>query len=323
MRLRSLVCTLVAAGGLGGCLLEPLVDDGDQISINILPAGSVVPRVDVDPELVHQIAVHDGLDDQALYDAGSVIVRKTGWAAGVEVKYWSFGPAPRIGAPVYVLVDASGARVDHPYLLDTIPGDPGYSAIRRLINVTVSDRYAGERLPTLAALADAVELGLVYEPLTTGLWVNMPVVLPGILLEVGGGVAPASSFEVFAGGHRVDAFILGGARGVQPLRSGALPVGQASLLREGLSAAFLDKPVFQYAPPAAPPTMGFNYTPLCFRIELRLAPGVVAATQIHGDADLFSRSMTGAIRAQTALVSSYEITERVENWPLQFVEGEP
>ena len=57
--------------------------------------------------------------------------------------------------------------------------------------------------------------------------------------------------------------------------------------------------------------------------EVRLAPGVVAADEIHGDADLFTRSMSGAISAMTARVATFEITDRTENWQLQFEEGVP
>lgn len=316
-----LFCVFLAAGS--GCLLEPLVDDGERTSVYILPPGADVPRVDTDEERVHQISVHDGLEDGPLEDAKGVILRKTGWSAGAQVKYWSFGPAPRIGAPVYVLVDGNGARIDHPYLFDTMPGDPGYAPLRRIVNVTVTDRYRGERLTTIRALTDAIELALVYEPLNSGTWANLPVVPPGTTLEVGTDVAPARPFEVYAGGFRVDVFAFGGDRGIQPLRSGALPTAHHAVMREGMAASFLAAPVFQQAVPAMPPTTAANYTPLVFRIEVRLAAGVVAADEVHGDADLFTRSTSGAITATTARVDSFELTDRVENWQLQFTEGQP
>ncbi|HUQ02704.1 MAG TPA: hypothetical protein VM261_09430 [Kofleriaceae bacterium] len=306
---------------VSACALEPLVDDGAGASVHVLPPGAEVPRVDEDPELVHQITVHDGLDDGALADAMGVIARKTGWAGGVAVKYWSFGPATKTGAPVYVLVDGNGVGVDHPYLFDTVPGDPGYSALRRVIHVPITDAYHGERLTTLRALDDAIELGLVEPPVPSGTWFNAPMVPPGTTLEVGLGKPPVAPAEVYADGYRVDTFVFGGDRGVQPLRNGAVPNAQASMLREGSNVAFVAAPVFQLPVPAAPPTMASNYTPLCIRVEVRLGDGIVAA-DIHGDADLFTRSMTGSITATTHNVASFEISERIENWPLQFVEGE-
>ena len=306
----------------GGCLLEPLVDDTPGYSVNILPPGAEVPSVADDAELTHQISVNDGLDDRALDEAGGVVKRSIGWAGGVQYAYWSFGKAPRVGAAAYVLVDAAGARVDHPYLLDSVPGDPGYSPIRRLQTVTVTAAYRGERLTTLAALADALELGLIEEPVAAGTWVNAPVVPPGTTLEVGG-AGPAAPVEMYARGFRVGAFVLGGPRGVQPLRNGAVMVAQASLMREGSNVALGTTPCFQYAVPAEPATMAPNYSPLSQIIEVKLAPGIVAADTIHSDSDLFTRSTTGAIRSTTANVVDFEITDTVWNWPMQFEEGLP
>jgi hypothetical protein len=305
------------------CMLDPLVEDEVGASVHILPPGAVVPRVDDDPERVHQITVHDGLGDRTLTEAMGVVARKTGWAAGAEVSYWPFGPSPRTSAPVYILVDAAGARVDHPYLFDTMPGDPGYSPIRRIVHVPVTSRWHGHRLPTVRALDDAFELGLVQASEPAGTWFDAPVVPPGTTLEVGAGLSPAPPIEVYAGGFRVDAFVFGGERGVQPLRSGGVPTGQASVLQEGMAVAFLPAPVFQFAVPAMPAGTSANYSPLSIRIEVRLAPGVVAADEVHGDADLFTRSGSGSVTATTARVGSFTVTEQIENLPLQFEEGLP
>ncbi len=309
---------------VSGCLLEPLIEDTPGASVHVLPPDAEVPGVDEDPELVHQITVNDGLDDRTLMEAGGVIARLTGWAGGVQVRYWSFGKSPKVAAAAYVLVDAAGARIDHPWLFDAVPGDTGYSPIRRLHHVVVTHQYRGERLVTPRALADAVDLGLVLAPESVGTWVDAPVVPPGVTLDVGVGLAPAQPIEVYSRGMRVHAFVFGGERGVQPLRSGAVPVGQLSQLREGANVALLPAPIFQYAPPAAPPPpMMANYTPLATVIEVQLAPGVIAADTVRADTDLFSRATTGAIRATTASVASFVVTTTVLNWPQQFQEGLP
>jgi hypothetical protein len=312
---------LVAAAP--ACALDPLVEDEPGASVHVLPAGTEVPYVGDDPELVHQIVVHDGLDDGDLEEAMGIIQPRVGWAGGAEVRYWAWGNAPRTGSTAYVLVDGGGAPVDHPWLLDTMPGDPAYSPLRRLQHVVVTAAYDGEVIATLRALADALELGLIEPPVPTGTWVNAPVVAPGTRLDVGGLAGPASPTQAYAGGVRVDHFVLGGERGVQPLRNGAIPVGQASELLEGSSVRPLAEPVFQYAAPAEPPTDAFNYTPLVNMVTVRLADGVVAEEAIFGDADLFVRSGTGSISATTAAVESFEITEVVRNWPIQFEAGKP
>jgi hypothetical protein len=324
MTLRS--CVLAAAAtALGGCLLDPLVDDHPAASVHVLPPGSEVPGVDADPELVHQITVHDGLDDGDLEEAGGVVAREDGWAGGEPVRYWSFGTAPRIGAPVYVLVEITdgGPRpVGHPYLFDTLPGDPGYSPIRRIQHVPVTPEYGGELITTVRALADAIDLGLVEEPINAATWMNAPVVPPGTRLEVGDG-ATAEPIEVFAVGYRASAFVLGGERGVQPLRNGQVPVAQASTLQEARSVRPQSEPIFQLGIPAEPPGEDHNYTPIVQIVAVQLADGVVAADQIHDDADLFERSERGDISGIAAAVDSFEITDTVRNWPVQFTEGEP
>ncbi len=326
IHIRRAACVLGAGALLGACLLDPLVDDGAGVSVHVLPPGSTVPYAGDDPELVHQILVHDGLDDGDLEDNSGIIVRSVGWAGGAEVHFWAWGNAARVGALAYILVedDGSGPRpIDHPWLLDSIPGDPVYSPIRRLQHVVVTDAYRGEILPTLRALADAIELGLVEPPINTGTWVNAPVVAPGTRLDVGASSGPVSPGRAVAGGVLVDQFVLGGERGIQPLRGGAIPVGQCSELREGASQRLLAAPVFQWTAPVEPPTDAYNYTPLATMLVVQLAPGVVAADSVHGDADLFVRSSSGSINATRPTVASFEVTETVRNWPVQFEEGLP
>jgi hypothetical protein len=317
--MRNLVITIAIALPVPGCVLDPLVNDAPGASVHVLPAGSDVPYIGDDPERVHQILVHDGLDDGALEEAGGIVLRTDGFAAGAAVRYWAFGNAPRIGAPLYVLVD-DGEPIDHPWLLDTIPGEPGYSPIRRIQHVAITAAYRGEVLPSLDALWDALELGLVRLPETAGTWIDAPVVAPGTTLEVGELDYPAEPIEAYAGGMRVDLFVFGGERGVQPV-TGNLPVGQVALLREAGAASYTGA-IFQYGPPAEPPGEEFNYTPLVNVVEVDLADGVTA-DMITGDADLFRRSGNGRINGVTDLVDDFEVTDIVRNWPMQFAEGAP
>jgi hypothetical protein len=311
---------------LGGCLLDPLVEDEPGTSVYILPAGAEVPSVADEPELVHQIIVHDGLDDGDLEDAGGVVPLLAGWSGGAAVGYWDFGSAPRIGALVYVLVEDTGDGpvpiADHPPLYDSLPGDAVYSPIRRIQHVAVTSAYRGELLTTVRALTDAVELGLVEEPVTTGLWIDAPVVAPGTTLDLGDGDT-AAPVEVFADGYRAERFVFGGELGIQPLRNGAIPTAQASLVREAGQVSYGDEPIFQLGIPTEGPTDDYNYTPVTVIVEVELAAGVIAADTIHGDADLFGRSGNGGINAMTVAVDSFAITETILNLPLQFTGGAP
>ncbi|MDB4961427.1 MAG: hypothetical protein JWP01_1426 [Myxococcales bacterium] len=307
----------------------------------VRPAGTVVPSIADSAELASQIKIFDGLNDGALATAGGVVTRSPGKANGAAVMFWNFGAAPldgnfAISAPVYVLADDDGAgtltpRTDHPYLLDSIPGDARYSPIRRIVYVPVTATYAGEVLSSVEALAEAIELGIVGEPKPAGTWRNLPVVPVGTRLELGGVAAPMDALPVYARGYRVDVFPLGGALGIQPLRNNGIPTGQEDRLLSGVAtgtppvmSTTLDaQPVFQYGIPAAPPTTAFNYTPLAFQVEVRLASGVDPTT-ITADSALFRRGTTGAISGYyPTSVASYTVTTTLSNKQVQFAEGAP
>ena len=346
MTVRStVIITCLAACDLGPRVDDPMVTadapnppDGPK---RVLPAGTVIPSTSANAELLLQIKVNDGLVDAALMASGGVVTRSTGKAGGATVRFWNFGPAPVEGtfsvlAPLYVFGTLDGdvftPLPDHPPLIDTIPGDIRYSPIRRVINVPVTETYDGELITSIAALDEAVQLGLVDEPANAGTWVNLPVVLPGTTLEVADAPAPPlAATQVFGRGYRVDVFELGTSLGRQPLRFGGVPLGQASLLLSGVPSGSPPtlptqpdpQPVFQFAIPATPPGAMPNYTPLATEVSVRLASSV-APSAIAKDADLFTRSGAGAITGYyTDTVSSYTIGTTTNNMQLQFAEGSP
>lgn len=320
---------------------RPIDARPDVAGTSLLPPGSEVPSIATNAELLSQIKIFDGLSDNALAMAGGVVTRSTGKAGGATVMYWNFGSAPvegnfAVSSPIYVLCDDDGAgnltpRTDHPFLIDSIPGDARYSAVRRIINVPVTSAYAGELITSIEALTEAVDKGLVGEPKPAGTWRNMPVVPPGTKLELGAAVEPMVALQVYAHGYVVDLFPLGGTMGIQPLRNGSIPMGQESRLLSGVATGVppvmptgLDaQPVFQYGIPAAPPTTAFNYTPLVTELDVRLATGVDPTT-INNDASLFKRSTSGSITGYyTTAVDNYLVTTNVSNKQIQFVDGAP
>lgn len=344
-QLATLVVTLGACDRLG-----PRVDDvtadgappGDTASAPdagprfVLPAGSPVPPVADDPGMLAQIRLNDGLSDSALAANGGVLARSVGKAGGATVMFWNFGAAQVAGnfavvAPVYVLVDVDGTTpIDHPLLLDSIPGDSRYSQVRRIVLVPITERYAGELLTRTEALAEALDLGLIAEPVPAGTWRTLPVVPPDTLLELGGTAAPLAPTEVYAAGKVVTAFPLGG---IQPLKSGGVPIGQESRVISGVASGTPPvlpttadaQPVFQFPIPSAPPTTAPTYTPLALQLDVRLALGVAPAA-ITDDAQLFRRSpaITGSINGfLTDNVASFTTTTNVTLRHIQFQEGSP
>jgi hypothetical protein len=308
----------------------------------VLPPDAVVPSTADSLELPTQIQFNDGLVDATLLANNGVIVRGTGKSNGVTVRFWHFGPfvidSFSVLAPMYILGrDNAGVFTplpDHLPMLDTLPGDLRYSAIRRVLNVPVTDAYAGEKITSLDALTEAIELGLVGDPIVEGTWVNMPIVPPGTKLEVGPANATLPAKKVYARGFLADAFEIGTGVGRQPLRLGIVDVRQASFLVTGvptgtppiISTTPDPQPVFQptiptVAPILVPPTP--NYSPLCQDVNVQLADGV-APTAITSDADLFRRAANGTMNGyRPDNVDHFTIGTIVNNLQIQFVEGQP
>ncbi len=304
----------------------------------VLPAGTTVPGIGDNAELLSQIKIFDGLSDSALMSSGGVVTRSTGKAGGVTVMFWNFGSANIVDnyvvpAAVYMLANDDGTgvltpRTDHPWLIDSIPGDPRYNGVRRMLYVPVTAAYAGEQLTSIEALNEAIELGLVGEPKLAGTWRNMPVVPPGTKLELSlGNVVPAmEATKVYARGYVADVLPMGYT---QPLRNNQIPKGDEARLISGvatggaLPTALDMQPVFQWGIPAAPPTTAYNYTPIVTELDVRLTTGIAPAT-INNDNQLFSRATSGSINGYyPASVDSYVVTTTVSNKQIQFVDGAP
>lgn len=309
----------------------------------VLPPDAVVPSTADSLELQTQIQFNDGLVDATLAANNGVIIRGTGKSNGATVRYWHFGPfvidSFSVLAPVYIFgtVDTAGVFTplpDHLPMLDTLPGDLRYSAIRRVLNVPVTDAYAGEKITSLDALTEALQLGLVEDPIVEGTWINMPIVPPGTKLEVGGADPTLPAQKVYARGYLADAFELGTSVGRQPLRLGIVDVRQASSLLTGVATGTPPilpttpdaQPVFQVTIPTVPPVLtppAPNYSPLCQDVTVRLATGV-QPSDITSDTDLFRRAANGTMNGyRPDNVASYTVGTVVNNIQIQFTEGLP
>lgn len=316
-----MVLWLAIAAAAAGCRLDPLVDDAPGASAYLLPSGAVVPSVVDNDNLANQIALNDGLDD-ATAGAAIIVPLQTGASAGAAVRFWAFGAATFAPSPLYQFFAEDGTPIDHPGLVDALPGDPGYSPVHALVHVVVTAAYDGQRITSSQALSDAIELGLVQEPAPSTSLVASPIVLPSTQLEVGA-TMPAEPVKVYARGYRVGAFFLGGALGVQPGKF-FVPTSNVSFLREATGVGYDDnRPIFQATIPAAPPTDRANYTALSTVIHVDLADAIHAA-DIKSDADLFTRDARGAITGVVARnVKNFQVTGESLLLPLQFAEGQP
>jgi hypothetical protein len=317
MRLATMTTASLAsvslAALLGAGCLEPAVSDEPGASVHILPKGSAVPHVSESGELTRQIRVNDGLNDQALEDAMGVLALKDGWAAGAAVKYWDFGAVPDTGGLLYRLVTKDGDTVtpiDHPYIANALPGDAGYSPLWMIQDVVVTEHYHGEVLPSIEALNDAEDLGLVEEPAPAMLWMDGPIVAAGTKLDMGGGATSGTS-EVYARGYRVDMFMLGGAHALRTqAKAGKLPKGDAHMLLMGNAVNPAKQPLFQNG--TSP------WTPAVRIVNCRITPNDPndPTTVVTDESQLFSRDMMGALSVATSRVITWSFASGSKNWPI-------
>jgi hypothetical protein len=108
-------------------------------------------------------------------EGGEEIVQ--GWARGEEVYYFDFGQNPATVAPIWVLIHGMNADgtpdvvEGQQNIIDTVPGDPDYTAFWRVNMVTVPEGYEPN---SLRSAQDVLESG--YEITETDMVVNCPVV---------------------------------------------------------------------------------------------------------------------------------------------------
>lgn len=306
-----------------GCL-DPLTDDELGPSGFILPAGASVASAHDDPAIERQIDQNDGV--------GDVVPLVHGFAGGGPVAFRDFGPAPDVAAPLFVLVrEGAGGRerIDHPTIIDAIPGDPGYSPFWAVLEVPVTDAYGGELITSFAAVQEAERLGLVEAPRQTGAAVNCPVVGGGVTVEVGGGDAVRANARFFWQGRTVDYFDLG-----------EMPLEAGSRVAEGLRYVIrrrgdepLSEPVRRVdltgdgdrddSNDVLAGTGQEGGSPLCRAVDVVVEAGTEAI-------DTFADQTMSAIRAETDLfdpepiegvVVAYEETEDLRNCARQREDG--
>ena len=145
-------------------------------SAHILSAGERVPKAADDETLAMRLVNNAGA-------TGPLVPLLSGFANGAEALYWDFGVSTSSVEPVWILERKEGEPIDHPPIVDSLPGDDAYSPFRAVFRVQVTGAYAGEQIASLAALEDAIALGMVREPVATGTYVSWPIVPADFKLE--------------------------------------------------------------------------------------------------------------------------------------------
>jgi hypothetical protein len=239
MRLPNFV--FVIAVLCSGCL-EPTAVDPAAYSSYVLAAGVEVRPLERTQSAKLKLDLNDGL-------SGTLQPLRTGYVAGHEVQYWDLGSSPLTAEPMWVFKRRdAGPALAHPPVIDSIPGDTVYSPIRIIFEVYVTPRYNGEQFPSLRAIDDGEELGLLEQPIQTETFTNCVVTVKETQLEAGDGLMPHESTAAFYRGRSVNQFCvndLTGGNGIFPTRMGAPVFGNALLLRKENQPINLDEALFK------------------------------------------------------------------------------
>ncbi len=225
---------------LFGCL-GPEASDKAGYSARLFDRRASVPSVEAKPALLQQIDTGDGL-------SSSDIVLHSGYSGGNPVRFWDFGTASTSVKPAWrIRRHAAGAGASdfgHLDIIDTVPGDTGYTPFRLLYTVFVTDAYAGQLITSYAALEDALELGLVEQPVSTDTYVDWPVTLLSAQLELFGDRVPVQPHPIYYRGQVATRMQLGdetGSPDARPRGTGALVAPNVYVLRRQSQPFVLDE----------------------------------------------------------------------------------
>jgi hypothetical protein len=225
-RTASSMLAVLAWGVLGGC-------SGPSGPHAWLAPGSMVPAAEDDPVVAATIDERDGVP--------RVVPLVHGFAEGSPIAYWDFERVDTAGTmPLYRLCRRVSATtctpVEHPYVVDALPGDDGYSHFGRLYEVEVSGTWAGEIMPSREAIDDAVRDGLAVAPVRTDRYLHCPIVHREVRVEVrdGATLGPVPVYVRGTEARCVDFSATHGPRELADDRTGSISVRNVYVVfREG------------------------------------------------------------------------------------------
>jgi hypothetical protein len=241
--LMRLIQLLLIALSCAACL-ERADTEPPGYSSFVVPPGGEVRTLERTMAAKMKLDLNDGLT--------SPVPLRTGYAGGQEVQYWDLGQAPTSAEPMWIIARSNGSSsqyiTTHPPVIESIPGETAYSPIRLLFDVFVTDRYSGEHFPSLRAIEDGVELGLLEPPKANDLFTNCVVTLQATEFEFPPDVEPRPTTAAYYKDRIVYQFCVGdlmSGSGTFAARMGAPVFGNAFLLRRENEVPTLDESVFK------------------------------------------------------------------------------
>jgi hypothetical protein len=317
------VIRVAALAAVAACV-GPQVADDPAPSGDIVPAGTPIPSIDSDPDAA-TIAANDGVD--------GVVPRLTAFAAGAQVHYWDFGPAPAIAAPMFRLVrrmdDGSLVPTDHPPILGTIPGEAGYSPYWSVFDLVVTDLYFGQLITSSTAVEEAARDGLVEPPVAQPIGAHLAVVASDVTIDVGSGAPLPPNAIAFYEHKTVACFDFGPVPLTQQVRVAAaaryvLHRSGEEPLSEPLRHVDIDgdgdvadsNDVFERAPDDP------MRSPLSRTIDVAVVSTTASIDTSRNDAIADVKAADQLFTPQpTVTVVGYDMTDDLRNCPLQRAAG--
>jgi len=308
-----------------GCL-DPLVEDEPGYSRYIKPQGTVVPSAYADLQINRKIDLNDGA-------TMPMVALKNGFAAGEAVRYWDFGVGKRSAAPAYGLARCGGDMpmpIEHPVIVDNIPGDTDYSPYRAFQWACVTDKYQNEVVSSLDAFNDAIDLGLVLDPTSqpATTWINQPIVNA----NVGAGLPSGPKIsKAFYRGTELQFYDMQSQEGT--FSYSAMPVPTANVYELMKPGSMMPARVIfaqPYRDPANPAARNPAYSPAWLVITVTLKAQADAAAldalieTLKAESDLVTVGMNNALTVKNtmAIASAVATTNRV-NRPFLVTEVAP
>jgi hypothetical protein len=298
-----------------GCL-DPLVEDDPGYSRWVKPSGTVIPSAYLDLQINRKIDNNDGASMPS-------VALKAGFAGGVSVSWWDLGVAKRSAAPAYGIARCTpeGVQpiVEHPVIVDNIPGDSDYSPYRAIQWACVLPKYNGEVISSLDAFNDAIDLGLIDDPSgkMTDAWVNQPIVNQ----NVAGGLpmGPLASTAYYRG-QTVFYYDMQTQEGTFTFDAMPVVTGNVyEIVKPGQMAAA--RVIFSqpYADPVDPSMRNSKYSPswLVVTVTLKAQPDAAAFDAVidtlKAESDLVTVGMNNALTVKNTMViaSAVATTNRV------------
>ncbi len=286
------------------------------------------PSVYDDPALAAQVADGDGIDGTA--------PRLSGWVNGRETHYWILDGAVPNAMPLYRLCRREGdddcVPIDHPPIVDALPGDPDYSPFGQIYWVRLPEGWDGQ----LASVAEA-DAAALRTPEPTSFLMHCPIAALDAGLDAGGDVVLNPETPIYVRGMQARCFDFSATRDNRAvLPSGELFERHVYLLTRDGEAEPLSEPsrmtdlngdgdqldsnnIFGVG------LEDFDYTPLWRLVRVTVPAGLasIETTPAYTSAsDMFDVAPDYTITARATQVIDFEITSTLINCPLQSAPGQ-